>query len=367
MKVIHLTVVRDLTSGQAKQLSYETAASAEIGDIEWITISVQATLPKNAFSRQIPRGFRGMFLRNLYGWLLAFRISRQCDYLIMRHMTFDPFALLFAPLIRNRVTVHHSKELEELKMIAPGWKGQAASILERVTGRVAVRTGVLIAGVTEEIAHYEQALHAPAKPVALYANGVMPGAIALLKDKRVSNQVHAAFLCGTFSAWHGLDKLIAAVRLCEPSLASKLRIHLIGNLSEEQISTLRSTSTLSLVFCVHGLLSEDEYRPILDQCHVGIGSLALERKSLSEASTLKVREMLAMGLPVYATHSDSSLPVDFLYYMHDSTVSIRNLVDFAEENASVTRSRTAESASPYIAKSCSMIRLVSALQQGNSS
>jgi hypothetical protein len=56
---------------------------------------------------------------------------------------------------------------------------------------------------------------------------------------------------------------------------------------------------------IYGRLSMREYLPIAAHAHVGIGTLALHRKGLNEASPLKVREYLALGLAVIVGYQDT--------------------------------------------------------------
>ena len=55
----------------------------------------------------------------------------------------------------------------------------------------------------------------------------------------------------------------------------------------------------------HGVLSQEDYLPIAAKCVVGIGSLNLMSLNMSEASPLKTRHYLAMGLPVISRYTDS--------------------------------------------------------------
>lgn len=308
MKIVHLTVVRQLTMGQTKQLRFEHDAAATLQGGSWRTLAYHNGPLTEPYMRRIPAPFRLLFLRNLWGWLVALRLSRTHDIVMMRHMTFDPFAFIFAPLVRNRVSVHHAKEVEELRLIRKGWTGRAASWLERVSGRFAVSRTGMIFGVTQEIAAYERDLHAPEKPIGVYPNGVDVAQIPILADKRDPDRIHAGFICGAFSSWHGLDKLIAAVDAHQPQADDlPLTIHLIGKLSDTQASEVNATAVRRRVFKMHGILRDSEYRPILEMCDVGIASLAMERQNLREGSTLKVREMLAMGLPIYSGHQDMVL------------------------------------------------------------
>jgi hypothetical protein len=321
----------------------------------WDTLAYHKDPVTKPFMRTIPYLFRGLFMRNLYGWIVALRLSKRYDVILMRHMTFDPFALVFAPLIRNRISLHHAKEVEELRLISKGWKGRAASALERLTGRVAARHALGLLGVTQEIAEYERDLHAPEKAIGVYPNGVNTDQIPLIDDHRSAGVVDAAFICGKFSAWHGLDKLIAAVdvHLRKPN-ESFLKIHLIGQLSDVQKREIAATETRREVFQAHGLMDSAEYRHILARCDIGIASLALERESLREGSTLKVREMLAMGLAVYSGHSDIAMPPEQPFVKIVESPNIAGFVEFGMLTKTLSREIIRERSIPNIGKISSM-------------
>lgn len=362
MKIVHLTVTRQLTAGQTKQLAFEHAASSDLQEAEWTTIAVHEGEITQPFMKSVPFLLRGQFLRKLYGWVLALQLSRECDIVMMRHMTFDPFAFIFAPLIRNRVSVHHAKEIEELKLIRQGWKGKAASTLERFSGRFAVRHTKMILGVTQEIADYERDLHCPNKPAGCYPNGIDSNSVRVLDDGRKKDEIHAAFMCGTFSSWHGLDKLIDAVDMHEAGDDDlPLTVHLIGRLSDEQVHQLNATPQRREVFKCHGLLDVEEYRPILTRCDVGIASLALERENLTEGSTLKVREMLAMGLPVYSGHHDVALAPDKPFVAVVKEVSVSDLRNFALETKYMSRHDVRQKSLDRISKATAMKAVVQML------
>jgi glycosyltransferase involved in cell wall biosynthesis len=343
MRIVHLTVARQLTHGQTKQLRFEYDAAEKLNLAEWTTLAYHNGPVTEAYVRRIPPLFRALFMRNLWGWLVALRLSRSHDILMMRHMTFDPFAFIFAPLIRNRVSVHHAKEVEELRLIRKGWKGRAASWLEKRSGGFAVRRTMAVMGVTLEIAEHEQERHAPGKRIGVYPNGVDVEKVALLTDRRFDNQLIFAFICGTFSRWHGLDKLIAAVdghTMRQGDMP--LTIHLIGRLSDQQKSYIAATEARQAVFKAHGPMTEADYRPLLECCDIGIASMAMERQDLQEGSTLKVREMLAMGLPVYSGHKDVALPEseDFVKITMHPTVP--EMIEFATHAKRISRNHVRE-------------------------
>lgn len=351
MKVAHVSVSRQFSYGQLSQLKYEYNAAKTLEGHQWVTVGYHVGPSVDGFIKTIPFIFRGVFLRNLYGWLVAVRLSRSHDVVLMRHMTFDPFALIFSPIMKNRVSVHHSKEVEELKVIRPGWKGRLASVLERFCAKVSVCNAQIILGVTEEISEYERLSYCKGKSTGVYPNGIELSSIDILEDLRDPGEINVAFICGTFSNWHGLDKIFDAFKEDGASaFSSRIRIHLIGRLLEDQVDAIKDSEYLRQIFVCHGLMDRSDYYPILAKCDYGITSLALDRKSLREASTLKVREMLALGLPVFSGHADVALPRSREWVKVVDSVCLSDLISFGMRVKKISRDCVREGSSELIDK-----------------
>ncbi|WP_200257486.1 glycosyltransferase [Halorhodospira neutriphila] len=355
LRILHLTVARELTPGQLSQLRYEVRASQELEDVEWNTLVYHTASPCDHFVHRLPWLFRSVLLRKLFAWLWMKRHAHNYDFILCRHMTFDPFAFFFAWLIPNRVTVHHAKETEELRLIRQNWQGKAASILERWSGRIAVRTSAAILGVTSEIRDHELALHGKGKyiPASIYPNGILVDEVELLGNKISEKHLDIAFICGTFSSWHGLDILINQLLKynVEDFQGSPITLHLIGRISPEQSKQVEiiNNKNGSCRIEAHGLLTPDRYRKILSSCQAGLSSLALHRKGMTEASTLKVREMLALGLPVYSGHRDTALEESFPWYcIGDGSIS--DISHFVKKVSSTPRQTIRDDATPFIDK-----------------
>ncbi|MCD4673164.1 MAG: glycosyltransferase [Anaerolineaceae bacterium] len=97
--------------------------------------------------------------------------------------------------------------------------------------------------------------------------------------------------------WQGLDKLFWLAEACPD-----FEFDLIGSAPEHFVGQ----SVPSNVH-LHGFLDRSAYQPILARADVGIGTLALHRKGMEEASPLKVREYLAYGIPVLLAYDDTDL------------------------------------------------------------
>lgn len=93
--------------------------------------------------------------------------------------------------------------------------------------------------------------------------------------------------------WQGLDVL---VRLA--GLLPDVDFDIVGT---ERAALPRAPANLT----AHGWLDRGSYGGLVAAADAGIGPLALYRKSMNEASALKVREYLAAGLPVVLAGEDT--------------------------------------------------------------
>ena len=354
-RILHLSSVRELSSGQRKQLKFEVDGSEKIGNVDWETLALHTKETVYSFERRIPLLFRPLLLRNLFAWLVVIKIKKNYDVVLLRHITFDPFVFIFSPFVPNRVSVHHAKEVAELRLIRRGLIGNFASNLEKITGRFAIKNAAGILGVTKEIAKYEKDLVGDDKPFHVYPNGINLNTVDIADDLRINDSVEIVFICGSFSPWHGLDRLLSAADAYEAKEgAPSINIHLIGRVPEDLLNEIKNTEKRSKLFNVHGPLVGSEYKDLISKSDVGIGSLAMDRQNLKEGATLKVRELLAMGIPVYSGHTDTALPPDFKYYKVKEFPSLEGISEMALDMKGTSRSAVRESARRFIDKSASM-------------
>ena len=349
MKILHVTSVRELSQGQRKQLDYECGASSHLEGADWTCVALHSGKPLLSFERQIPVAFRKLFLKNLFTWLFLIRESRKYDYILCRHMAFDPFVFVFGWFVPNRVTIHHAKETQELKLVRKDWRGKAASLLERVCGWGSSRQVCGILGVTSEIARYEYDLYKARCPIGVYPNGIEIDGVDILSDQRVED-VNIAFLCGVFSPWQGLDRLVTAFRASRGGDGGRsVTVHLIGAIDRPMTRLVDAWNREHQCFFMYGSMNQAEYRSILAKCDFGLDSLAIDRKQLSEGASLKVREYLAFGLPVFSVHGDAGIPRGHLYY-RQGRLDIEEMIDFALSMKTVSRQEVRRASAKYISK-----------------
>jgi hypothetical protein len=363
MRILHLTTVRTLYSGQRRQLRFEVDA-ATFAHLPWRTIALHAGASIEDFEVRAPQLFRGRLMLRLYGWLYAIKYRDEYDLILFRDMQLDIFGPLLGRFVPNRITVHHARELEELSILRGGGiLAKAAVFIERYFKPITMRSAIGIAGVTSEIRDYEAArFPSLASRTLVMPNGYNFEASKPANDLRAATQKDIAFVCAEFSEWHGLDRIINYVK----SLASPPKVyvnfHLVGDLTTSQKEEIRRLDIERIRFVLHGSLTQTGTMAVLAKCHVAIGSLALDRKGLAEATTLKVREYLGAGIPVYSAHRDTSLPYDFPYYFNDQNgFSLERLLIFEAQHKDIAREAVREASREYLDKEHILVSTMSKL------
>lgn len=142
----------------------------------------------------------------------------------------------------------------------------------------------------------------------------------LFKDDPNNLNPQLIFVGSPGQSWHGLDKI--------KELAESLPdcfLHIVGP-DNNECDKLWGYIPEN-VYC-HGYLSNDDVQNILKTMDVGIGTLALYRKSMNESCSLKMRQYLAQGLPVIGGSKDTDIDDDELFYLelpNNSTNIVDNL------------------------------------------
>lgn len=137
------------------------------------------------------------------------------------------------------------------------------------------------------------------KPYTVIANGIDTSLIQHVRKKGLSKTPKAVFVGTPNQRWHGLDKLSKLFFACP-----EIHFYLIGPSKEMLLQEGLDINQVSNVTCF-GYLPQNETEIKIAECDVGISTLALHRKYMSEASPLKSRQYLAQGLPIIAGYNDS--------------------------------------------------------------
>ena len=123
--------------------------------------------------------------------------------------------------------------------------------------------------------------------------------------------------------WHGIEKIISLAELLP-----QYDFHIVGPDKNEFIHNSENMT-------FHGFLEKKKLSLLYKKMDLAIGTLALHRKNMEEASPLKVREYIAYGLPVIVGYKDTDLydKSVVLYignYENNVIDNVSNIVKFVE-------------------------------------
>jgi len=106
----------------------------------------------------------------------------------------------------------------------------------------------------------------------------------------MSSTPRLVFVGTSSQPWQGVDKLISLA-----GIRTDWHFDIVGERADGEHENVRW----------HGELKRAELLEVLARAQVGVGPLALHRKGMEEASPLKVREYLAVGLPIMVGYVDA--------------------------------------------------------------
>ncbi|WP_132978990.1 glycosyltransferase family 1 protein [Pigmentiphaga sp. D-2] len=350
IRVLHAALMLKASSGIINQMRWEQEAASQL-NYPWTTkIFVPSTFEQtdslfyNASEATTLVGTRSILDKvryyfrireEYYSWLL--KLSDEYDALLLRYSTSDPCLASFIQKCKKPVfLVHHTLEIPELRAL--GGKDAPPRILsEFLLQKRNARHVRGILGVTDEIVRYQKNLFAnpDSKSFYVYPNGIKfkPTNKTEPSYQLVPNIV---FIASAFQPWHGLDLLLESVA----SSNADFKLHLIGNVDVKLMSDSRIIS--------HGHCNGDKIDSIVSQCTLGLSSFGLHRNNMQEACTLKTREYLQDGIPVYAGHRDV-FPEDFKFF-RNGPPDINSILDFEKTVCKHSRVEVAQAAQPYIGK-----------------
>ena len=347
MSYVHAAVSMNPSAGVVRQMADEAQAAAALG-LDWKVELSQASDLSRAAARW-PAPLRYAFLRVRF-YLGLVCLSRQGHVILLRHSPGDPFLFLASFFLGIYFTVHHT--LEEGELAASGFPfARLQLILERVLGRRVVARARGIVCVTQEIARHElrRLPPRPARPVFIYPNGTLYPDGPLAPADRREDRPEVLFVASYFYEWHGLDALLDS--MIESSEEDGL-LHLVGTLPADARHKAEADPRVR----IHGQLDPSGLNPLVAKCWLGLSSFRLSSKGMTEACTLKVRDYLRAGLPVYAGHRDSALPADFEYFLQ-GPAQWRAILVYARAMRAAPRATIALAARPLIDKKVLLERL----------
>lgn len=168
-----------------------------------------------------------------------------------------------------------------------------AAILKHVAGGICV---------TNEIASYEQSRCSGYRTIGIGNGGPEPET-APSSAPEFNTTLRVVMVVGTLHSWHGVDRIMKGLKKYTNEKVF-IELDFIG-FSEEESEY--SISTPSYRVKALGRMNSAQLERAMMNYHLAIGSLALHRIGLKEASPLKVRQCLMAGVPMVLGYDDTDV------------------------------------------------------------
>lgn len=352
MKIIHSACfLSKPSSGIIQQMNMEYESAKNL-DINWEVVlflpqdcGINSTIVVE--SRYINSAKLNNVLYKIYAWFALkveyylYLSKKDCDFILTRYSVHDVAQLIFLILSKNKVfLVHHTKEEDELKMDT-SFLGKLRYYAEKVIGKWCIGASDGIVAVTNEIRKYELNRSKKQKSF-VFPNGIFVREQKIEHEfKHSDDKYKVLFISSYFQKWHGLDLLLENL---QQNNRNDFELHLIGNVTNEDMEVISKDNRI--VF--HGVQNLDYINAVSKEMHVALSSFALFRQNMEEACTLKVREYLSFGIPVYAGYKDI-FPDNFKYYQIGEP-DIDNIVSYAKKMKGIDKGVVIEQSKQYIDK-----------------
>lgn len=211
------------------------------------------------------------------------------DIIYYRYKIWYPFLVRDLLSLASYVVELNTDDINEGKL-----RGPFRYYYNKSTRKMLLKNAAGFFCVTEEIARKNSNFH---KPTYVIGNGYDLSSVKPLLAP-CNKRPQVLFVGGGYEPWYGVDKII--------TLAKHIRefdFHIVGFPRSE----FPLCEALANNIYFHGYLEKDRKVNLYKIADIAIGTLALHRIQMNEASPLKVREYLAYGIPTIIGYKDTDL------------------------------------------------------------
>ncbi|MCB0478127.1 MAG: hypothetical protein KDC84_08185 [Crocinitomicaceae bacterium] len=234
--------------------------------------------------------------------------TKEFSLVIKRYGNLDISAYWFVRKIKGKIifelnTIQFEQNKKEWKfrsvLSSPSWISYVL-YSELLYGRKCLDKAKAVVAVSKEIADntIKRLREKERNKVHIVSNGINTNQIDSVTPKW-NDELNMLMIRGVDSDWHGVDIVLESMK----HSSKKLQLFVVGEVSKEKENP-------NVIYT--GRLNAEEISALIikNNIHIGLGSMALFRAGLNEASPLKVRDYLSRGLPVVLNYYDTDLSED---------------------------------------------------------
>jgi glycosyltransferase involved in cell wall biosynthesis len=314
MKIAYINRMYGRLSGVNAKVMSQARAAKELGlNMDLIVLNLERDAREDNLRYINIAGEKSGLLNRLERKLFRYRIIEKAvslqyyDRLVLRWPGADLSSSSFASRYGLKtVTEHHTDELGEALARASKLTGKIKYHFEASRMPYFLSKVAGIIAVTDEILK-RQIEKSGTKPSAVISNGIDVEATPFTRFMPFNGKIlNILFLSSDLDQpWNGIDRMIKGLASYKGS--TRINFYLIGSGGEcysEMIGLINNEN-------VKVIITKEKSGPDLDayfeQCNIGISSLAVFRKKMTQACSLKTREYIARGMPFIYAYQDVDL------------------------------------------------------------
>jgi glycosyltransferase involved in cell wall biosynthesis len=328
--------------GVEKKLALQARAAVDLDlDLDIFYVGIKRLINNGGVHYHCQgRGAVSKFIASFtrYSRVHRFIDTDRYDALLLRYSGAD-FSL-FSEFLRRvghkTVTEHHSKELPESRTYDTTLPQKLLNLsMEHFLGPRIIRRCRGLIGVTPEITAYELERAGRPMPSCTVTNGIFVDNVPFTRCARYDGKaLNLLCLANRFEPWQGLDRVLEGLAsyTCRDL---RLNLFVVGEASQELLELGRRASARSCINVVFfGRLSGNRLEEVISSSHIAFSSLALFRKGMEEACSLKTREFSARGIPFVLGYRDPDLSDEASFFLSvppdNSPIAMEVVIQFAE-------------------------------------
>ncbi len=342
MKIAHINYFANtVPAGVAKKIQQQAKAAKKLAiDMDFLIVnpSIEADEDNLKFIKfqtiSKSRVFSGIERYFFQFYLLEKNIDfDQYDYIILRYPGVGLAGMHFVKKFGYKmITEHHSNKVAELKIQKKNLSMMLTIFLENTYAPKFLSKIKGLIGVTNEIREIELNKCKCNVNTCTVSNGIdVTGTLFTGFKKFNGQELHIIFVASKFDPWQGLDNLLNGLKKYKGNVF--IHLNLIGDVSAKDIRTIDEINNdivnINLLGKKYGVELDKEFK----DSNIAISSLALYRKNMEEACSLKTREYIARGIPFVYSYNDSDLAGDEVFALklpvNDTFIDIDEIIKFA--------------------------------------
>lgn len=314
MKLAHVSYKP--SGGVVKKILSQASAARKLGlDLDFVVVTDTELLegqnisfhkinwPRNTLCRKIKFNFQK------YKTIGDLTDLSSYNRIILRYP--GAYDLSFKRFFRENedkiILEFHSFVIDEIKILEKGVLNPLRIVLEYLNATKVMSKSIGTIALTNEIRRRLEQKSTSSMPSVVISNGVDVKKMEFTKFRPFDGKtLNLIFISSTFYAYQGLDKLLSGLIRYKGNV--RINLYLVGDIYlKRELSFLESMKSDRV--CIHrlGRVYGDELNTYFREATIAVSTLALHRKNLSEACSLKTREYIARGIPFIYAYDDVDL------------------------------------------------------------